>query len=202
MSASRTVVFDLGKVLLDFDYGIAATKLAAACSKSPDAVRSVIDQSPLLFAFETGRLTCEQFHEEVCRNIGFRGGLDSFSASFSDIFKPIDAIVDLHGQLRKRGVPTYVFSNTNPIAVAHIRRQFPFFKDFDGYVLSFEHGAMKPEPAIYQEVEKMTGQRRKEIVYIDDRPENIDAGNARGWHGIHHVTPEQTVAAVKKLKLL
>jgi FMN phosphatase YigB (HAD superfamily) len=196
------LVFDLGKVLLDFDYGIAATRLASRCALSAEQVRSVIDQSPLLFAYETGRLKSQGFYDEVCQRTGFRGVLDEFSASFSDIFTEIEPMVDLQRRLRKRGIPTWIFSNTNPIALAHIRRQFPFFEQFDGYVLSFEHGAMKPDPVIYERVEKATGRRGAEILYMDDRPENVEAGRARGWRVIHHVSPEQTIAAVERLKLL
>jgi FMN phosphatase YigB (HAD superfamily) len=39
--------------------------------------------------------------------------------------------------LRANGIPTCIFSNTNPIAVRHIRTAFPFFANFDGYVLSY-----------------------------------------------------------------
>jgi HAD superfamily hydrolase (TIGR01509 family) len=111
-------------------------------------------------------------------------------------------MVALHARLRQRGVPSYIFSNTNPIAIAHIRKQFPFFEQFDGYILSYEHGSMKPKPKIYQRVEKLTGRTGPEILYIDDRPENVDAGRDRGWQVIHHVAPEATIAAVKRLNVL
>jgi HAD superfamily hydrolase (TIGR01509 family) len=128
--------------------------------------------------------------------------MDEFTAGFSDIFTPIEPMLALHASLKKQGLPTYIFSNTNPIAIGHIRRQFPFFSGFNGYILSFEHQGMKPEPAIYEQVEKATGKRGAAILYIDDRPENIETGRARGWQVIPHETPEKTVDAVKRLKLL
>ena len=198
----EAVVFDLGKVLLDFDYGIATRKLAQHCGVSHEAVGGVIDQSPLLYAYETGHITCDDFYRQVCSRTGFRGDMGVFSASFSDIFTPIDEMIALHRRLRERAVPTYIFSNTNPIAIAHIRGQFPFFKDFDGYVLSYEHGTMKPEARIYEQVEKVTGKGRAEVLYIDDRPENIEAGRARGWQVIHHTEPKKTVTAVERLRLV
>ena len=198
----EVVVFDLGKVLLDFDYGIATRKLAEQSEVSPDTVRSVIDQSALLYAYETGKMTCDEFYKEVCRDTGFRGDMEVFSASFSDIFTPIEPMIGLHDRLRKRSVPTYIFSNTNPIAIAHIRRQFPFFANFDGYVLSYEHRSMKPDFSLYEVVEKKTGKSGFQILYIDDRPENIETGKGRGWHVIHHTDPGQTIAMVERLKLV
>jgi HAD superfamily hydrolase (TIGR01509 family) len=78
------------------------------------------------------------------------------------------------------------------MAVEHVRLNFPFFKNFDDYILSYEVGAMKPQPKIYEAMEAMTGKRGADLIYIDDRPENIEAGAARGWRAILHEHPEQT----------
>jgi len=198
----QVVVFDLGKVLLDFDYNIAAGKIAARGRISPDEVKRLIDQSPLLFSYETGRMTKEQFFSEVCAVTGFCGNLDEFSRYFGDIFVPIEPMVALHAELRRRGVPTFVFSNTNELAVGHVRRSFPFFNEFDGYILSYEHGAMKPEQKIYGVVERMTGTSGQRILYLDDRFENVEAGTKRGWQVIQHETPEKSRAVFRELNLL
>src|SRR5438552_14381114 len=198
----KVVVFDLGKVLLDFDYGIAARRIAARGKVSPEAVKSFIDHSPLLFRYETGQLTKEQFFAEIRAASGFRGDLEEFSGFFSDIFVPIEPMVALHAELRRRGVPTYIFSNTNELAAGHIRRRFPFFHNFDGYILSYEHGAMKPDAKLYEVVEKQSGRRRAEILYLDDRPENIAAGAARGWQVILQESPEKSRTAIEALGLL
>ena len=198
----EAILFDLGKVLLDFDYGIAAQRIAARGKVTAAAVKSFIDHSPLLFQYETGRLTKAQFFAEICAATGFCGSLDEFSEFFSDIFVPIDPMVALHAELRQRGIPTYIFSNTNELAVGHIRRNFPFFANFDGYVLSYEHGAMKPEEKIYEVVERTSGRRGAEFLYLDDRPENLAAGAARGWQVILQESPEKTIAAIQKLGLL
>ena len=97
-------------------------------------------------------------------------------------------MVQLQAALRQRGLPAYVFSNTNELAVGHIRRSFPFYANFDGYILSYEHGAMKPDARLYEVVERQSGRRGAEILYLDDRPENIAAGAARGWQVILHET--------------
>ncbi len=65
-SAVKTVVFDLGKVLVDFDYTIAARRIAARSKVPPEKIRSFVDYSPLLFRLERGEVTTQQFYEEVC----------------------------------------------------------------------------------------------------------------------------------------
>lgn len=198
----NAVIFDLGKVLLDFDYTIAARRIAARASMTAPDLGQFLLQSPLLLRYELGRLSTAEFHQAICDATGFCGGLEEFSGMFSDIFTPIKPMVALQAALRQEGFPTYIFSNTNELAIRHIRRNFPFFAQFTGHVLSYEHGAMKPDAKLYEVIEGMTGCRGGELLYLDDRPENIQAGAARGWQVILQETLEKTEAAIRKLGLL
>ncbi len=195
------VVFDLGKVLVDFDYGIACQKITALSSISYPEVQDFLGASPLLSSYESGQMSSLEFFHGVCARTGFRGSFEEFAGYFADIFSPIPAMIDFHARLRASGIPTYVFSNTNELAVKHIRKDFPFFANFDGYIFSFQHRAMKPNSRLYEVVEKAAGCKGEQIIYIDDRLENVEAGMARGWRGIHHQTPEMTFANVKGLGL-
>ncbi len=202
MTSPPTVIFDLGKVLLEFDYGIVARRLAAHSGRDAEQIRGLLDQSPLLFRFESGQMTNDEFFREVSLLTGYTGALDEFADIFGDIFAPIAPMIELHAQLRARGVQTFIFSNTNDLAIRHIRTNFPFFAGFTGYVYSHEAGTMKPDARIYEIVERRTGRSGAELLYIDDRLENVEAGAARGWRVVHHQTPEQTIAAVRAAGLL
>jgi 2-haloacid dehalogenase len=202
MPIPDVVVFDLGKVLLDFDYSIVARKVAARGTMIAEEIQRLIDHSPLLYRFETGELSNQQFFQEVCAATKYSGDLAQFSAEFADIFTPIEPMVELHAALKKRGVPTWIFSNTNELAVNHVRHSFPFFNTFTGYVLSYERGAMKPDPRIYEVVERETGRRGSQILYLDDRAENIETGRQRGWQTILQRSPLESRRIVTELGLL
>ena len=202
MTRVKAVIFDLGKVLVDFDYRIAGRRIAARGKISAGEVQQFIDHSPLLFRFETGQMTREQFFAEVQSATGFDGTLDEFTGYFADIFTPIEPMVSLHAALQQRRVPTYIFSNTNELAVSHIRKHFPFFSRFDGHILSFEHGAMKPDAELYEVVERTSRLGGPELLYLDDRPENVAAGAARGWQAVMHENPERSRSAVVASGLL
>ena len=199
MQTPKAVVFDLGKVLLDFDYGVAVRKMAEHCAVSEAELHQILNQSELLFRYETGEISTGEFFEEVRRLSSFCHGQDIFEPIFGDIFQPIPEMIELNETVRAAGVPTYIFSNTNDMAIRHIRAQYPFFANFHGFVLSYEHGAMKPKPAIYEVLERATGAEGGAILYIDDRLENVETGAARGWHTIHHSSPAETVARVKSV---
>jgi putative hydrolase of the HAD superfamily len=193
------VVFDLGKVLVDFDYSIAGRRIAAQASLSAADVQKFLDHSPLLYRFETGLMSQQEFFDAVRQHSGFRGDLEEFAGFFADIFWEIHPMVEIHATLRRKGIPTYIFSNTNDLAIGHIRRNFPFFASFDGYILSYEVRAMKPDAKIYEALEKMTGKRGSEVLYLDDRAENVEAGAARGWQAILQTNPEKTRREMIKL---
>ena len=202
MTSPKAVVFDLGKVLLDFDYGIAVSQIQAFCKLSLAELQKLINQSPLLHRYETNLLSTAEFFAEVQAVSGFCGSFDQFQAMFADIFTPIEPMVALHRQVRARGVPTYVFSNTNDLAIRHIRARFPFFRHFDGYILSYEQNLMKPDPRIYAVVEQMANRQGADLLYIDDRLENLLPGQERGWQTILHQDPQTSEAALRKSGVL
>jgi HAD superfamily hydrolase (TIGR01509 family) len=192
-------IFDLGKVLVDFDYSIAAKKIRARSSKPPTEADLFANVTDLLIDFETGLITRETFFETIREAVGFQGSHAEFGEYFAKIFAPIPSMIELQATLRQLGYRTYIFSNTNDLAVEHIRQDYPFFQHFDGYILSYEVKAMKPNPPIYEAMELMCGHRGADLLYIDDRPENIAAGAGRGWQTICHETPEKTIARLGEL---
>src|ERR1017187_7530422 len=192
----KIVVFDLGKVLVDFDYGIAVRAIASHSKITDERVKDFLLHSPLLVRYETGLLSNQEFFEEIRKATGFCGSIEEFGEFFSGIFMPIWPMIELHAALRKKGFPTYIFSNTNDLAIRNIRRNFPFFGNFEGYIFSYQHNAMKPDARLYEMLERETKCRGGEILYLDDRPENIAAGAARGWQTIFHESPEKTPAEV------
>lgn len=195
-------IFDLGKVLVDFDYSIAARNIAARSAKAPDDLHAFLGSSPLLVEYESGRITRRDLYEAVREAVGFLGDLGEFGGYFARIFTAMPETIALHAELKRRGFKTYIFSNTNDLAVEHVRRDFPFFAHFDGYIFSHEVGAMKPLPKIYEAMEAMCGRRGADLIYIDDRPENVAAGAARGWRAIQHESPAKTRAALAEMGIL
>jgi HAD superfamily hydrolase (TIGR01509 family) len=198
----KVIVFDLGKVLVDFDYSIAVRRIASRGRKVIEEIGEFLLHTPLLLQYESGRVTTQRFFEEICAATGFCGDQSEFARSFGDIFTPIEPMIEMKRELRRRGYPAYVFSNTNELAVQHLRDTFPFFKEFDGYILSYEHGVMKPDAKLYEVVERETGSRGAEIVYLDDRAENVAAGAERGWHAVLHQTPGKSRRVLEALSVL
>ncbi|HEX7860582.1 MAG TPA: HAD family phosphatase [Verrucomicrobiae bacterium] len=201
MKKPEAVVFDLGKVLLDFDYARFANNVLTKCGVPAEEILNAVNQSELLVRYETGLLTSQEFFNQVKGACSYTGHYDEFEPVFGDIFSEIPAMIALHARLRDSGIPTYIFSNTSEIVIKHIRKTYPFFNTFTDYVLSYEHRSVKPQPRIYEVVEARSGRKGEQLLYIDDRLENVEHGRERGWQVIHHVNTPETVRKVEKLLL-
>jgi FMN phosphatase YigB (HAD superfamily) len=197
----KAVVFDLGKVLLDFDYSRAVGRLLPLIHVELEVVKRLLIESPLLFDYETGRLNTEQFFERIREVTGFSAGLPVFEAIFGDIFTEITPMTALLPQLKRLGVRCSVFSNTNEMAIRHVTAQYPFYNGFDDHILSFEHRAMKPDPALYAVVEQTLSLNGPDLLYLDDREENVVAGRERGWRAFVHRDPQESIQHLREAGL-
>jgi len=198
MTEPSVVVFDLGKVLVDFDYSIAVRRFAERSEADMEEIERLVN-SPIQIQYESGKITTNEFFEAIRDGAGFRGDRAEFVSIFADIFSPMETMIGFFEQLKPFGIPTCVFSNTNEIAIGHIREGFPFYSLFDNYVLSYEEGGMKPDEPIYDVVEQRTGESGAAILYIDDRAENIETGKGRGWQTILQNDEAASVATAEAL---
>jgi FMN phosphatase YigB (HAD superfamily) len=197
----KAVVFDLGNVLLDFDYGKTVQRIKDKCRMSEAELRKVFSASPLFNRFEHGHIDPQEYFAEIQRLTCYTGSFEEFAEFFGDIFTEAPLILTWNEKLRAAKIPRYILSNTNDLSIRFIRKRFPFFNQFEGYVFSHEHCVMKPATRIYEIIEEMTGLRGPDLFYIDDRQENIQAALARGWQAVHHVDPAKTLEIARGVGL-
>ena len=198
----QAVVFDLGNVLVDVVHARAGDALAKFCRDGPQRLTEVMTTSPLLHSIERGEIDAHVFFRDLAAHASCSAPLADLRAAFCDIFIPVPEMIEVNARVRARGTRTYLFSNTSVLHFAYLKRNHAFLSDFDGYFLSYEAKCMKPHEAFYRVVESGTGLAGGEIVYIDDKPENVEAGVKRGWHAVHHLDPAQTIERLRALGLL
>ena len=63
-------------------------------------------------------------------------------------------------------------------------------RKFDRDFISGHMGIIKPDPTIYQMLEDAAGLSGDALIFADDRSDNIDAANARGWKTHLFETPQ------------
>ena len=198
----EAVAFDIGKVLLDFDYSIFVKKMAKKSQCNEVDLNTYLNQSPLLAEYESGFLSSFEFYELVKKETGFEGSETDFAKLFEDIFTPISSMIDIHQEIADSGIRTYTFSNTNEMAVKYISKNYGFWDNFSGHVLSHKVGALKPQSKIYEVLEEISGLQGGVIAYVDDLPLNCKTGRDRGWKVCCHTDTKSSYEFFKELGLL
>ncbi len=101
-----------------------------------------------------------------------------------ETFDPVIAgSVRLMRTLRAKGVANYALSNFGAETFAMGEVKHPFLTEFDARFISAHLGVNKPDAAIYAAVEAAVPFAPSELVFVDDKAENIAAAHARGWRG-------------------
>ena len=91
------------------------------------------------------------------------------------------AALDILRDLDDRGVDVAVLSNA-PTSYSLAVTGFTWYPLAAHWFMSSLIGCVKPDPAIYAHVERALGRAGGDLWFLDDRPENVDAASARGWH--------------------
>jgi HAD superfamily hydrolase (TIGR01509 family) len=198
----RTVISDLGKVVLWFDNNIFLRKLANRSGKPFDEVKAAVHGDlELLRRFDAGAIGTAAFHARVMHIVGTSLPYADFYAMYNDIFTPNADVIDVLARAKSAGYKLLLLSNTDPERFGFVRRTFPALRLFDGYVLSYELQLLKPDPAIYLAAARAAGSETGECVFIDDMEENVEAAVATGLAGIHYRPGTDLEAELRKLGL-
>lgn len=171
-------LFDIGNVILPFDFSIPARRLAERSRVSADEVASAIRSRGR--ALELGQIPSGQFVTEVCDEIGYSEDAQSFRAIYADMFDPNLPLIHFIESLKSRGIPLYLLSNTNELHADFFQSHYPVFSLFDGAIYSHEVGLMKPDPAIFTCTINRLSLKPEETVYVDDLAENCKVGAEHG----------------------
>ena len=181
----RGVIFDFGNVICSFDVEIFLSKLHEWSGLDVETLRDRIYGSLLHSRYERGEISSKEFHREVARRIGVNVPIEELAEGFSDIFTPLEST---HGLIRalKEKYKLGLLSNTNEWHFLRHIRKVPVFPLFDAVTLSFEVGALKPEPEIYLDALRKLSLPPEACVFIDDIGKYAEGAAVLGIRGIRY----------------
>ena len=196
--ALEAVVFDFGNVLCTFDNRRILAGLAPLCGLPPAELSRRIAGSDLPRAYESGEIGSPAFLAGLSDLCGHAFPEAAFLRAFTGIFTPIEPVWHLVRALKPR-YRLGLLSNTNPWHFDHSIRPTPVFPLFDAVTLSYEVGAMKPDPRIYADAVAKLALPPEACVFIDDLAENVEGARAVGMRGIQYTGPEALEMALRDL---
>ena len=193
----RAFLFDIGNVLLKFDFGVALKALAAQSEvHDPIDVLARVDQVKV--AYEDGQFDRATFIRSVFDVLRFRGSEAEFVAAWEDIFEPNTPMIALVERLHGR-YPLFLLSNTSDIHVDYVFRQYAFFRCFQGGTYSHEARASKPGAKIYEIACQQHQLKPATTFFIDDLLPNIETARGLGFqtHHYHAERHDELLAALR-----
>ncbi len=171
----KVVLFDLGNVLIDFDFNIAAKRVSYFCEKSPKEIVSLLMGSNLTSLFEENKISPEDFFAQLKAMLGLKISYARFIPIWNEIFflsAKNRSVYSLANNLRNN-YRIAVLSNINILHYDYLKVHFPIFSIFNEVFTSCKMGLIKPDPRIYKKTLEALGVRPEEVFYTDDREELI-----------------------------
>jgi len=183
----RGIFFDLGNVLVTLDTHTFIQKIALLTGLETQQLRAGF-YGDLVPRYECGLLSTGEFLAELCRRLGVAITQDDFTDAWTSLLCKDPLVPENLLRELAREYPLWAISNTNEMHFDFIRRHYRFLGHFKGWVLSYEVGAAKPDPAIFIHAMKRAGIAASEALFIDDQKVNVEAARALGMDSIHFVS--------------
>jgi 2-haloacid dehalogenase len=190
----RTLVFDIGAVLLDWSPDYLYAKLIPDDQERRHFLTEILPPTWNLEQ-DRGRPWPEAEAERIALFPDKAELIRAFRARWREMIPDaIHANVAVLERARAAGIPTFAITNFAADTFREAQARFPFLTWFEGAIVSGTEGIIKPDPAIYALFLSRYGQRAEECLFMDDSAKNITAAKALGFHTIH-VLPETNLAA-------
>ena len=202
-------VFDFGAVLVNWQ---PVNMMAECFPQQADSPAHAGHLAHAVFGhadwhdYDRGVLTIDEVIMRTSERLGLDGPrFDALVRSIGQRLLPMHESIEWLASLKARrdageDVRLYYLSNM-PVDYARVlEATYDFVGWFDGGIFSGDVGAIKPEAAIYQQLQQRHGLVPQQTVFFDDLLGNVQAARALGWHGIHFHNATQAQADLAALR--
>lgn len=176
----EAVIFDIGNVLIEWQPERFYDRVIGPERRT--AFFDAIDLHGMNDRVDRGENFPAVVAEVAAANPDWSEEVQMWHDRWIDMAAPaIDASVNTLRALRRAGVPVFALSNFGIETFEIGRDNYPFLEEFDRRYISGHMGVIKPDPQIYRMVEEDCGLSPENLLFTDDRADNIEAARARGW---------------------
>ena len=187
----KTIIFDLGGVLIELDFKRAFTAMEGFCEYRAAEIPPQLRKTDLIWRFETGHISSEDFAQEFCELLNLKCDYAQFCAIWTNIFSEITLVPASLLESLASHYRLILLSNTNPIHFQMLQQTYPILKCFDDSVLSYRVGALKPSPLLYREAVRKAGCVASECFLTDDMESCVEAATVQGIDAVRFENSSQ-----------
>ncbi len=195
----KNLLYDFGKVLVDYDYFVVLDDIFASHEQAEDFYSHLMHDS------WNERLDREvrPFEQIICdmqqAMPQYEKEIQGFGDRYTEfVLGEMEGMRTLLTRLKEEGYKLYGL--TNWCSKVHITMtQYPIFQLLDGRLISSEEHLVKPEQAIYERICRKFNLKAEECVFADDKIENVEAAKAYGMQGIWFKDAKQYEVELKNI---
>lgn len=204
MGNIKTIIFDLGGVLMDLDKQRCIKAFEDLGFSDIHEYLGNYAQKGMFMDLEEGTISPQEFRDKIREHIGKEVTDDQIDKAFNSFLVGIPEYkLNLLDKLHKK-YQIFMLSNTNPImiesrisALFRIQgRDMSYY--FDKLYLSYQVGATKPSPIIFEKIITDSGILPQESLFLDDSSRNIETARNLGFQ-THLVTPQDNFSFISDL---
>ncbi len=182
----KNIVFDMGRVLVDYE----ADKATRMFTDNEEFIREVdlvIYKSGEWIMMDAGMISEEEALEAFLKRCSCDEVREIARKSFEtwDEFNlyPHPKMDQVVKELKKKGYQLYVLSNISERLNGKMEKIIPNSELFNGIFMSAPHKCMKPQPIIYKAFCEEYNLKAEECLFIDDIPRNVEGAKQIGMNG-------------------
>lgn len=180
----KNVILDMGNVLLSYDPHVILNKVCET-EEEKQLILTNLFESDIWLMGDRGEITNEERYDLAKEHLPeeLHGKLKECVAHWDICMLPIAGAKQFCQSCRERGCHLYVLSNACNLFYEYFPRYYDM-DSFDGVMVSSDVHLIKPDTRIYELLCSAYDLKPEECVFIDDRPENVEAAERVGMKGI------------------
>jgi HAD superfamily hydrolase (TIGR01509 family) len=202
MSQIEWILFDLGGVLLE----VQQSRIFNHLQSLTDIPAPVIEERMKSAAFFLDDFMVREFSpQEISAHVNDILGqrlstTDVVEALNAELGPEISTTANLLPTLQRRA-KVGCLSNTNSIHWDKLLQAYPFMGHFDRRFASQILGCAKPGREIYEKVTEFLNVQPRQILFVDDKPENVETAQRLGWHAHVYAGHEALMAELARFEV-
>lgn len=198
----KTIVFDLGGVLIDWNPRYLYKKMFASADEMEYFLATVCPPQWNVL-LDAGRPFAEALAEAKAKFPAYAAQIDAYGERWSEMLGgAVEGSVAVLREVKAKGYPLYALTNWSAETFPIAQEKYAFLKWFDGVLVSGAEKLAKPDPAIYKRLLDKFNLRADGCIFIDDNAANVSAAEKLGFQTVHFQTPDLLRAELSRLQVL
>ncbi len=188
----RVIAFDFSGVLFSNGLSIAIQNIKQKFPIEENNIQEALN-GDLALGYRTGKESLGEYIQNINKFLNSSLTQSDIINLFFDAYRVIPETVDIIKKLKTKGYKIAYISDNPKDRSEYLENKYHIMQYFDFGLFSWKEGIRKPDIELYRRFIVLAGVLPQEILYIEDKPDNIAPANALGMQSYLFTTPEEFI---------